>query len=760
MAMQGWWKQLKRIGLALLLWQTALGLSWAQNIGWFGAQQTHTVRTDAVTARLLAWAPQGVAEGQMLWLGLHMQHAPGWHTYWKNPGQAGMATSLQWQLPTGWEAGEIAWPVPAKFMAGGLVNFGYADDVLLAVPVRIPALQATDTVPIVLQANWLACRTECVPQQGELRLQLPLGQPLQEHAAIFAANQKRLPIDLTGKAAIKAAANSDGSSVVIKVTGLPTAWQGKTLSVYPEAWDVFDVQATARQSWQGHAWQLDLPLNPQRMHNPDDLALVLAVQGSAHADADSARAAQQALAHWAYRLQTPLSGGWPTPANMQAQADTNTEVAKVAPTHSAGEKAQAETVPPAVGASASITAVGWGWWLSMGGALLGGLLLNLMPCVFPVLGIKVLGFAQHAHSVRELRLTGILYAVGCIASFLALAAVLLVLRAGGEQLGWGFQLQNPYVVVALAVLFTVLALNFLGMFEVGQWLPATWQNAGNNRSVGLQAFASGVLSVLVASPCSAPFVGAALGFALNLPAWQALAVFACLGLGLALPVLLISFAPAMLRQLPKPGQWMLVLREWMAFPMLITVVWLAWVLGQQRGVGSMATLLGMLVLLSGLLWAWQLQGWSRRLGVVFFALALLGMGALQGKELTATPVAAQATIAEEGWQPWSPERVQAALQAGQPVLVNYTAAWCITCQFNQKNVFDQEAFAQLARQNRVVLLKADWTRSDPAITASLRSLGRAAVPTYAIYRPGQSANPQVLTELLTIEQIRRALQNG
>ena len=156
MAMQGWWKQLKRIGLALLLWQTALGLSWAQNIGWFGAQQTHTVRTDAVTARLLAWAPQGVAEGQMLWLGLHMQHTPGWHTYWKNPGQAGMATSLQWQLPADWDAGDIAWPVPVKFMAGGLVNFGYADDVLLAVPVRIPALQATDTVPIVLPANWLA----------------------------------------------------------------------------------------------------------------------------------------------------------------------------------------------------------------------------------------------------------------------------------------------------------------------------------------------------------------------------------------------------------------------------------------------------------------------------------------------------------------------------------------------------------------------------------------------------------------------------
>ena len=760
MLMQGWWRRLRCIGLALLLWQAALGLSWAQNIGWFGAQQPHTVRTDAVVARLLAWAPRGIAEGQVLWLGLHMQHAPDWHTYWKNPGQAGMATSLQWQLPADWDAGDIAWPVPVKFMAGGLVNFGYADDVLLAVPVRIPALPAAGTVPIVLQANWLACRIECVPQQGEMHLQLPLGQPLQEHAAVFAANQKRLPIELTANATIEAAANPDGSGVAVKVTGLPTAWQGKTLSVYPEAWDVFDVQATARQSWRGHAWQLDLPLNPQRMHNPDDLALVLAVQGATHADADNARAAQQAIAHRAYRLQTPLSGGWPTPANMQTQVDADTEIAKAAPTPSAGEEAQAETAPPAIGAPALTTAAGWGWWLSMGGALLGGLLLNLMPCVFPVLGIKVLGFAQHAHSARELRLTGILYAVGCIASFLVLAVVLLVLRAGGEQLGWGFQLQNPYVVVALAVLFTVLALNFLGMFEVGQWLPASWQNAGSNRSVWLQAFFSGVLSVLVASPCSAPFVGAALGLALNQPAWQALAVFACLGLGLALPVLLISFVPAMLRRLPKPGQWMLVLREWMAFPMLITVVWLAWVLGQQRGVGSMAALLGMLVLLSGLLWAWQLQGWLRRLGVVFFALALLGMGALQGKELTATPVAAQATTAEEGWQPWSPERVQVALQAGQPVLVNYTAAWCITCQFNQKNVFDQEAFAQLARQNRVVLLKADWTRSDPAITASLRSLGRAAVPTYAVYRPGQSANPQVLTELLTLERIRQALQNG
>jgi len=307
-------------------------------------------------------------------------------------------------------------------------------------------------------------------------------------------------------------------------------------------------------------------------------------------------------------------------------------------------------------------------------------------------------------------------------------------------------------------LFTVLALNFLGLFEVGQWLPAAWQDSGSNRSLGVQAFSSGVLSVLVASPCSAPFVGAALGFALNLPAWQALAVFACLGLGLSLPVLLASFVPAVLRWLPKPGHWMIVLRQWMAFPMLVTVVWLAWVLGQQRGVGSMAVLMGLLVLLAGLLWAWQLQGTARRVSVAIFALALLGVGILHRQQLAVAAPVKTAAVAETGWQPWSPDRVQAALQAGQPVLVNYHAAWCITCQFNMKNVFEQESFAQLARQHNVALFSADWTRSDPAITESLRVLGRAAVPTYAIYHPGQADKPHILTELLTLEQVEQALK--
>lgn len=702
-------------------------------------------RTDEVAARLLAWAPQGIAPGQTLWLGVQLKHAPGWHTYWINPGQAGMATNFEWKLPEGWTAGNIAWPTPVKFPVGDLVNLGYDGDVLLAVPVQVQSVPQGDTVTVGLQANWLACRTECLPQQGELGLQLPLGQPIVGDAALFTATQKLVPVALEGN--VQASVQADRPGIAVEVNGLPAAWQGQTLNVYPEAEGAFNLQAGAQQRWQGQTLHLDLPLDMQRTQNPESLAVVLALQDAATASQDVQRNAHEQSS---YRVQTQVQGQWPAAANPIESAAASTGV-----TVAAAAGAQAGTALTD-GANASGNLLGW--WLSMGAALLGGLLLNLMPCVFPVLGIKVLGFAQHAHNARELRLTGILYALGCVASFLVLAGALLILRAGGEQLGWGFQLQNPYVVAALAILFTVLALNFLGLFEVGQWLPAAWQDSGSNRSLGIQAFSSGVLSVLVASPCSAPFVGAALGFALNLPAWQALAVFACLGLGLSLPVLLASFVPALLRWLPKPGQWMVTLRQWMAFPMFVTVVWLAWVLGQQRGVGSMAVLLGLLVLLAGLLWAWQLQGTARRVSVAIFALALLGVGNLHRQQLAVAAPAEVAATAESGWQPWSAERVQAALQAGQPVLVNYHAAWCITCQFNKKNVFEQTSFAQLARQHNVALLSADWTRSDPAITESLRSLGRAAVPTYAIYHSGQDGQPQILTELLTLEQIEQALK--
>ena len=355
---------------------------------------------------------------------------------------------------------------------------------------------------------------------------------------------------------------------------------------------------------------------------------------------------------------------------------------------------------------------------------------------------------------------------------LLLAGLLLLVRAGGEQLGWGFQLQNPYVVAVLAVLFTTLALNLAGVFDVGQVLPARWLQASAQHPVA-DALLSGVLAVLVASPCSAPFMGASLGFALALPAGQALVLFAAIGLGLALPVLVASFFPRCVAWLPKPGRWMELFKQSMALPMLAAALWLVWVLGRQSGAAGMATLLALLLAWCGLLWALQRRAGRSRvvLGAVFAAL-LVGIGGVCGKNLAAVQpnglVAQQDTGEQEQargqaqgqiWQAWSQRRVQQALAKGQPVFVDYTAAWCVTCQFNKQTVLGKAEFAALMRHNNVLLLRADWTRKDPAIAASLRSLGRAAVPVYALYLPSAPDKPHILSEILSLQAIRQILQS-
>ena len=735
----------------LLLWQAGTAVAWAQPGGFSTApsqafkiiaEPSQEARADEVTARLLAWAPQGIGAGRPLWLGLHLRHAPGWHTYWKNPGQAGAATSVQWQLPQGWMAGEVDWPVPVKIPVEALINYGYDGDVLLAAPVQVQATADAATVSVGLQANWLACKIECVPQQGEMRLQLPVGPPVAGDAAVFAANRVRVPANLSN-GQLSATVQTDGTEVVFKATGLPAAWRDRPLNVYPETPGVFAPGKTIWQRWEGPILHIKMPLDAWRTQNPETLTLAVALQ-----DAASARqpVIRNASGKTAYRLAARAQGQWPAIA---ASADISPGSAQEEPV--AGAATMEQMQPVAAGPAIS-------WWLVIAGALSGGFLMNLMPCVFPVLGIKVLGLARHAHNPRELRFSGMLYSAGCITSFLLLAAGLLALRAGGEQLGWGFQLQNPYVVAALAALFVVLAFNLLGMFHAGQWLPAAWQALPGRHGLATEAFLAGVLAVLVSSPCSAPFVGAALGLALGLPAVQALAIFACLGLGLAFPVLAASFHPKTLAWLPRPGPWMQTLRQWMALPMFATAAWLIWILKQQSGSMGAAVLLGLLFLLAGLIGVWRLRGGTRRLGVAFFSLALLGLGVTYGRQL-AEP-ASQETLTKGIWQPWSPQRVQAALQAGHPVLVDYTAAWCVTCQFNKKTVLEQQAFLDLAHEYRLVLLRADWSRSDPAITASLRSLGRSAVPTYAVYHPGAIVRePLIVTELLTLEKMRRALEN-
>ena len=378
-----------------------------------------------------------------------------------------------------------------------------------------------------------------------------------------------------------------------------------------------------------------------------------------------------------------------------------------------------------------------------------------MPCVFPILAIKVLGFARQAGNRSAHRTAGLAYTAGVMLSFLALGGAMLALRAAGAQLGWGFQLQSPAVVAALAALFTLMGLNLVGVFEFGRAAPTSLCSAQARHPIA-NDFLSGVLAVVIASPCTAPFMGASLGFAIGLPAAQALLLFAALGLGLALPYLVAGFIPAVARLLPKPGPWMGTLRRLLAFPMFATVAWLVWVLGQQSGIDGAGTLLALLVCLAAIVWALTLRGRTRLvIATVLVAFTAVLTAAIGRNVLQPVEPARMASNAGQRWQPWSADRVAELTGAGQPVFIDFTAAWCVTCQYNKKaTLADADVLADFDSK-KVAMLRADWTRRDPAITAALTSLGRSGVPLYVLQAPGKP--PVVLTEILGKDEVRAAL---
>jgi thiol:disulfide interchange protein len=377
-----------------------------------------------------------------------------------------------------------------------------------------------------------------------------------------------------------------------------------------------------------------------------------------------------------------------------------------------------------------------------------------MPCVFPILAIKVMGFTRHAKDHRGHRLAGLAYTVGVIASFAGLGALMLALRSAGEQLGWGFQLQSPAVVAVLAALFTLIGLNLAGLFEFGSFLPSRVAVLDARHPVA-NAFLSGVLAVAIASPCTAPFMGASLGFAIGLPSAQALLIFAVIGFGMALPYLAASWVPGIARLLPRPGAWMDSFRKLMAFPMFATVAWLVWVLGQQSGIDGAGALLVLLVAMSMVVWALTLRGRARTV-IVSISLVSLGLlGWATGPNIT--KVQSQQSVANSSgpWQSWQPGRVDQLLAAGQPVFVDFTAAWCVTCQYNKKTTLANIDVLADLQGKKVALLRADWTRRDPAITAALAQLGRNGVPVYVFYKQGSA--PVVLSEVLGVDEVRSAI---
>ena len=701
------------------------------------------VTTPHVRAELVAHAPEGVSPGAPVWVGLQITHQPEWHTYWKNAGDSGLPTELNWTLPSGVAAGEIAWPVPRKIPVGNLANYGYEGTVLLPVPLEVSsnfkpplALGAgASALDVRLKATWLVCRKECIPEEGEFTLALPLQGSTALHKADFDAAQAAQPQPLDKPGAVEVS----GNTLQVRLEGLPALAHGKTLGFFPETPELIRTAAESgkdwTQSWQGSTWTATLPLADQRSASPTTLPLVVAL-------AESDRQPGQPVA---WRAEAPVSGSWPAAAP-RAEVSPALQAALAANAAAAPSSPASELPPqPTVTLMAALL-----------GALLGGLLLNLMPCVFPILAIKVLGFARQAGNHSAHRTAGLAYTAGVMFSMLALGGAMLALRAAGAQLGWGFQLQSPAVVAALAALFTLIGLNLAGVFEFGRAAPLSLCSAQARHPIA-NDFLSGVLAVVIASPCTAPFMGVSLGFAIGLPATQALLLFAALGLGLALPYLVAGFIPAVALLLPRPGPWMNTLRRLLAFPMFATVAWLVWVLGQQSGIDGAGTLLALLVCMAAIVWALTLRGRTRlviaTMMVAFTAVlaAAIGRNVLQ----TVEPARMAATTAGQRWQPWSAARVAELTGAGQPVFIDFTAAWCVTCQYNKKaTLADAEVLADFDSK-KVAMLRADWTRRDPAITAALTALGRSGVPLYVLQAPGKA--PVVLTEILGKDEVRAAL---
>lgn len=724
------WRMLKFISRLWLL-GCLLGSAWAQGL------PTAVVSTPQLRVELLAHAPQGVQAGQPLWVGLQLTHQPEWHTYWRNPGDSGLPTQLELNLPAGISAGNVQWPLPQKLKAGNLTNYGFEKTVLLAVPLTVTQqfkANASQTLDIQVHANWLVCRLECIPQEGDFALRIPIDSSFASNAAAFEAVLAEQPKQLPS---VKATVRFEAQRIVLQVSGLPASLHNKTLQVFPDTAELVESASEqhprASQTWQGDVWTGQLPLSNLRLTDPKQVGFLLTTGKGAERQG--------------FMVSAPVTQAWPAVSELPS-----------AP-------------PPVVNTTATtndnlLSMDGFmGFALALAGAFIGGLILNLMPCVLPVLAIKLLGFAQHSRAHRAHRVAGMAYTTGVVLSFLALGAGVLALRAAGEQLGWGFQLQSPVVVSVMAGFFTLIALNLFGLFEFGQILPSRVASFQYKHPV-LDAALSGVLAVAVASPCTAPFMGASLGLAFTLPTWQALTIFVAMGLGLAAPYLIASFVPAVARLLPHPGPWMITLRQLLAFPMLATVVWLLWVLGQQTSLDAAMFALGGLLLLAAFVWSLKLRTPAARVLAGLMAAALVWGVLSFAEELNAPANDTSAVNTSPNnagnlmnpgltWQPWSEAAVAQSLAQGRPVFVDFTAAWCVTCQINKKSTLSNpEVLADFA-VHQVTLMRADWTRRDPAITAALTNLGRSGVPVYVLHAPGKA--PVVLSELLSTRKLQEAL---
>jgi thiol:disulfide interchange protein len=675
------------------------------------------VRADHIEVELVA-EHAALSPGTPSRLGLRIRTDRGWHVYWKNPGNAGAPPEVTWTLPPGFEAGEIHWPAPRRFILGPLANYGYEGEVLLPVTLAVPEGLPPGRVVVRARLSWLVCQEECLPGEAELTLSLPVADPppLPEArwSALFAEADRRLPRPLADGLARAAQA---GERLRLDVPAREVAWvEGETYLFYPEQAGVIHAAAPQLLEADDRAVALTLRIDPRGREAVSHLRGVLVREGPG--------------ARVAYAIDAPVA-------------------------------ASAEAAPAAEAWAAPPSGVPGTLLLALLLAFAGGLILNLMPCVLPILSIKVLGFVSQAgENPRVVRRHGLVFGLGVLVSFWALAGLLLGLRRGGEELGWGFQLQEPAFVAAMAFVFFGLGLNLVGVFDVGFGLARVAGDAhGRLGPEGYgTSFWSGVLATVVATPCTAPFMGGALGYALGVPALHALLVFTALGVGMAAPYVVLACFPRWLARLPRPGPWMETLKQAMAFPLFATALLLAWVYGKQHGLEGMSLLLLGCLLVGMAAWAFGRFGqraegrrWvrGRALPLLLLLLGLLAPAA-GGRLFAGAP-------ADWQWEPFSAERVEALRAEGRPVFVDFTADWCVTCKFNEMTVLCTDTVAAAVRGHRVAMLQADWTRREPAITRALERFGRSSVPLYVVFAPGPSGRTIVLPTVITPDLVARAM---
>ncbi len=667
---------------------------------------------DLVRAELVAEA-KALVPGATASLGIRMVMKPGWHVYWRNPGDSGLPPEMAWRVPEGFAAGPFRWPVPERIPVQHLMNYGYEGETVLLLPMTVPGtLGSGGEATLGGTLSYLVCEEICIPGSAELSLTLPVAaagstaEPDPARADLFAAARAALPVEAA--APVRFAREGERIILTYAAAGLkPEAVSAAAFFPYAET----ALDNAASQELRVHASGLHLSLK----------------SGDGAADL------------------TTIPGVLTFTENGTRRA------------FAIGE-ATAPGAPAAGGAAASGAEEALTLWSAIGLALLGGLVLNLMPCVFPVLSIKVLSLVKQAgQSPNRIRVHGLAYTAGVLASFLALAGTLIALKAGGATIGWGFQLQSPLVVAGLAYGILAMGLSLSGVVHVGGGISGLGD--GLTRRGGYQgSFFTGVLATLVATPCTAPFMGAAVGFALTQGPLVGLSVFASLGLGLALPFLALTLYPGAVRLLPRPGAWMDTLKGALAFPLYATVAWLIWVLAQQVGPnGLLAALVG-LVLVGLAAWTWERARFAGRVGglvgraVAVAALAgTVGLAVLSDRDRASGMRGAVA----EGVEPFTQARLDTLRETGRTVFVDMTAAWCITCQVNERTVLDRQSVQTAFKAGNVAYLKGDWTNQNPEITRLLERHGRSGVPLYLVYRDRGEAQvlPQILTEGIVLDAI-------